>query len=191
MAIAALAIAASCPAAMAQIGSGWTQQACDDIAAFSAKWNIPVASTFRRQDIVDNRLPQYAGHLSLGMNPALAERLRMADVVLAVGTRISDVATDGYTLLAAPDPVQALIHFHPDAQEVGRVLRPDLGFAVSPVAAAASLAALVEPGERVWNGWTASARDAYLTFSEVPQRDPRSVVCAVDVGSDNTLKRFR
>jgi hypothetical protein len=60
------------------------------------------------------RLPQYAGHLSLGMNPALSERLRTADVIVAVGTRISDVPTDGYTRLAAPNPDQALIHFHPE-----------------------------------------------------------------------------
>ncbi len=162
-------------------GSGWTADACKDIAEFSAKWNFPVACTFRRQDIVDNRLAQYVGHLSLGMNPALAERLRTADVVLAVGTRISDVATDAYTLLAAPNPDQVLIHFHPDAQEVGRVFRPEIGLAISAGAAASSLAALAVPAARPWDGWTASARDAYLTFSCLPQRDSRST--GVDLAS--------
>lgn len=155
-------------------GSCWSDEAIRDITAFSARWNIPVACTFRRQDIVDNRLPQYAGHLSLGMNPALSERLRTADLVLAVGTRITDVATDGYTLLAAPNPEQTLIHFHPEASEVGRVFRPDLGFEVGVAAAAASLAALAAPAARPWDGWTVSARDAYLTFSELPSRDPRT-----------------
>ncbi len=162
-------------------GSGWTADACKDIAEFSAKWNFPVACTFRRQDIVDNRLAQYVGHLSLGMNPTLAERLRTADVVLAVGTRISDVATDAYTLLAAPNPDQVLIHFHPDAQEVGRVFRPEIGLAISAGAAASSLAALAVPAARAWDGWTASARDAYLTFSCLPQRDSRST--GVDLAS--------
>jgi len=155
-------------------GSGWGDDAIKDIADFSARWNIPVACTFRRQDIFDNRLPQYAGHLSLGMNPALSERLRTADVVLAVGTRITDVATDGYTLLAAPNPDQALIHFHPEAQEVGRVFRPDIGFEASVAAAASSLALLPAPEARAWDGWTASARDAYLKFSNLPPRDPRA-----------------
>lgn len=176
----ALLAAASKPFLMVG-GSGWTAQACKDISEFSAKWNIPVACTFRRQDIVDNRLAQYAGHLSLGMNPALAERLRTADVVLAVGTRISDVATDGYTLLAAPNPGQVLIHFHPEAQEVGRVFRPEIGFANSVAAAASSLAALELPAARTWDGWTASARDAYLTFSSLPPRDPRA--SGVDLAS--------
>lgn len=162
-------------------GSGWTADACRDIAEFSAKWNIPVASTFRRQDIVDNRQVQYMGHLSLGMNPALAERLGTADVVLAVSTRISDVATDGYTLMAAPNSCQKLIHFHPDAQEIGRVFRPEIGLAISPVVAAASLAALAAPEQIAWDGWTASARNAYLTFSSLSQPDPSST--GVDLAS--------
>ncbi|RYZ00635.1 MAG: thiamine pyrophosphate-binding protein [Comamonadaceae bacterium] len=148
-------------------GSGWSDAAVRDIASFAARWNVPVACTFRRQDIVDNRLPQYAGHLSLGMNPALAERLRTADLVLAVGTRITDVATDNYTLVTAPTPTQALVHFHPEAQEVGRVFRPDVGFEATVGAAAAALAALPAPSDRPWDGWTAAARDAYLTFSNV------------------------
>lgn len=155
-------------------GSGWTDEAVNDIAAFAVRWNLPVACTFRRQDIVDNRLPQYAGHLSLGMNSALSERLRSADVVLAVGTRITDVATDGYTLLAAPDPDQTLIHFHPEAQEVGRVFRPDLGFEVGAGPAASALARLAPPEARTWDAWTASARDAYQAFSQVPARHVRA-----------------
>jgi acetolactate synthase I/II/III large subunit len=152
-------------------GSGWSADAAGSIADFAKRWNIPVTCTFRRQDIVDNRLPQYAGHLSLGMHPALADRLRTADVVIAVGTRITDVASDGYTLLAAPNPEQVLIHFHAEAHEVGRVFRPDVGFEVGVPAAASSLAALPAPEARVWDGWTASARDAYLSFSDLPPRD--------------------
>lgn len=162
-------------------GSGWSDEAVKNIAGFAARWNIPVGCTFRRQDIVDNRLPQYAGHLSLGMNPALSEKLRSADVVMAVGTRITDVATDEYTLLAAPTPDQTLIHFHAEAQEVGRVFRPDLGFEVSVAAAASALAALPVPDSREWDGWTASARDAYLTFSKLPGRDARAI--GVDLAS--------
>ncbi len=162
-------------------GSGWNADAYKHIAEFAAKWNIPVACTFRRQDIVDNRVAQYAGHLSLGMNSALAERLRTADVVLAVGTRISDVATDSFTLMATPNPAQLLIHFHPEAQEVGRVFRPEIGFECSVAAAASALAALAEPPAGAWGGWTASARDSYLSFSNMPERDPRAV--GVDLAS--------
>jgi acetolactate synthase-1/2/3 large subunit len=156
-------------------GSGWSGEATRSIADFAGRWNIPVACTFRRQDLVDNRLPQYAGHLSLGMNPALAETLRTADVVIAVGTRITDVASDGYTLITAPNPGQSLIHFHPEALEVGRVFRPEMGFEISVAAAASSLAALAAPGVNPWDRWTASAREAYVLFSRLPQRDAKAV----------------
>jgi acetolactate synthase-1/2/3 large subunit len=162
-------------------GSGWSDDAIQDIADFATRWNIPVACTFRRQDLIDNRLPQYAGHLSLGMNPALRENLRTADVVIAVGTRITDVATDGYTLLTAPNPGKTLIHFHPEALEVGRVFRPDIGFEAGVPAAASSLAALAAPEARAWDGWTATARDAYLTFSQLPPRHPNAT--GVDLAS--------
>lgn len=168
-------------------GSRWSDEALRNLANFAARWNLPVACTFRRQDLFDNRLPQYAGHLSLGMNPALAERLRTADVVLAVGTRITDVASDGYTLISAPNPAQALIHFHPEAHEIGRVFRPELGFEVRVSAAAASLAALAAPETRPWDGWTRSLRDDLVSFSQVPPRDPRAT--GVDLAA--AMRRMR
>ncbi len=155
-------------------GSGWNDQALRNLGDFAARWNLPVTCTFRRQDLFDNRLPQYAGHLSLGMNPALAERVRTADVVLAVGTRITDVASDGYTLISAPNPEQVLIHFHPEALEVGRVFRPEMGFEVGVAEAAASLVLLAPPDVRAWDDWTRSARDDLLGFGELPPRNSQA-----------------
>ena len=108
------------------------------------------------------------------MNPALAERLRTADVVLAVGTRITDVASDSYTLILAPNPEQLLIHFRPEAHEVGRVFRPEMGFEAGVAAASASLVALAPPDARAWDLWTQSAREAFLGFGELPPRDSRA-----------------
>ena len=70
-----------------------------DVAAFCEAQRIPVAASFRCQDYVDNRSPAYAGHAGLGMDPALAARIRDADVLLAIGGRLSEITTDGYTLL--------------------------------------------------------------------------------------------
>jgi acetolactate synthase-1/2/3 large subunit len=75
-------------------GSGWTAEASGALARFASAWNLPVACSFRRQDAFDNRLPQYVGHLSLGMNPALKQAVADADVILALGTRLTDIATD-------------------------------------------------------------------------------------------------
>ncbi|WP_256856658.1 thiamine pyrophosphate-binding protein [Variovorax sp. KK3] len=161
-------------------GSGWSPASAESLARFAADWNLPVACTFRRQDVVDNRLPQYVGHLSLGMNPALADMVRRADLILALGTRITDIATDGYTLLEAPRPTQTLIHIHVEAAEIGRVFQPDMGIELPAPAAVAMLAALPPPERPAWNDWTASARDAFVRFGVPPQRSPDAT--GVDLG---------
>src|SRR5215467_8426040 len=68
-------------------GGGWSDAACRDIAQFAAANDLPACSSFRRQDIIDNRLPCFAGDLGTGAAPTLVARIREADLVLAVGAR--------------------------------------------------------------------------------------------------------
>lgn len=151
-------------------GGGWTEGASAALACFATQWNLPVACSFRRQDAFDNRLPQYVGHLSLGMNVALRDMLSNADLVLAVGSRLSDIATDGYTLINAPVPRQRLLHFHADAGEIGRVFRPEVGVQATATSAATALAALPAPIARPWNEWTRAGRAAQERFVQPPAR---------------------
>jgi acetolactate synthase-1/2/3 large subunit len=153
-------------------GSNWSAGAAADLAAFAAAWNLPVACAFRRQDIMDNRNDQYAGHMSLGINPRLAERVRQADLVLAVGTRLGDITTDGYTHLSVPHPAQRLVHIHADANELGRVYQPALAINAGVTNAAAILRRLRPTAHLAWNAWTSAARSDYLAFTEVPAVDP-------------------
>lgn len=153
-------------------GSNWSAQAAADLAAFAAAWNMPVACAFRRQDIMDNRNEQYAGHMSLGINPRLAERVRQADLVLAVGTRLGDITTDGYNHLSVPHPAQRLVHIHADANELGRVYQPALAINAGVTNAAAMLRRLRPTAHLAWNEWTSAARSDYLAFTEVPAVDP-------------------
>jgi acetolactate synthase-1/2/3 large subunit len=107
-------------------GGGWSEQAGRDVAAFAEASNIPVAASFRRQDYVDNASPAYAGPLTIGMDPKLAARVRDADVLLALGTRLGEIATQQYSLLEPPRPKQTLIHVHADPDELGRVYEADV-----------------------------------------------------------------
>jgi acetolactate synthase-1/2/3 large subunit len=153
-------------------GANWPAQAAADFKAFVQAWNLPVAASFRRQDLFDNRDAQYVGHLSLGMNPALAERVQTADVILAVGTRLGEINTAAYTLLEVPAPKQQLIHIHVDAAELGRVYRPTLAVQAAPAPAAAMLRALDAPaaaGSTPWAGWTEAAHAAHVAFSAAPK----------------------
>jgi acetolactate synthase-1/2/3 large subunit len=107
-------------------GAGWTSSASDDIRVFLEANDIPAGAAFRRQDTLDNDSPSYAGDVGIGLNPALAERVRDADLLLVVGPRLGEMTTSGYTLLDVPKPKQTLVHVHPGAEELGRVYQADL-----------------------------------------------------------------
>ncbi len=100
------------------------------LQAFAEKFQIPVALSWKNQDLFDNSSPLYAGHLGFKIPKTQVDLLKGADLILAAGTRLGDVATQGFTLPNAPDPDQTLIHVYPDAEKVGRVYRTEL-----PVAA--------------------------------------------------------
>ena len=107
-------------------GNGWDAAACAAMQRFAENWKLPVGCAFRFQDLFDNSHPQYAGDVGIAINPKLAERIRRADLVLAVGPRLGEMTTGGYTLLQPPRPAQKLIHMHAGAEELGRVYAADL-----------------------------------------------------------------
>jgi acetolactate synthase-1/2/3 large subunit len=147
-------------------GGPWDQRASAHLGAWAQACALPVGASFRRHDIVDNALPCYAGDVGLGINPRLAARIRDADLLIAVGTRLSEVETQGYTVPRAPVPEQTLVHVHPDPHELGRVYQPRLGIVsgLRSFAAAVDVAARVG-GER-WTEWAREARADYEAWSE-------------------------
>jgi acetolactate synthase I/II/III large subunit len=149
-------------------GSGWTGAARDEIADFARRFDLPVGTAFRRQDLIDNHDPRFVGDVGLGINPALAQRVRDADLVLAIGTRLSETTTQDYTLLAAPCPAQTLVHVHADAGELGRVYQPALPIQAGMPAFAAAAVALEPVDTRPWREWTAAARADYVATLAPP-----------------------
>jgi acetolactate synthase I/II/III large subunit len=127
-------------------GGGWTPQAAAALQRFAEAWYLPVCNTFRFQDCFDNRHPLYAGDVGLGINPALAKRVQSSDLLIALGPRLGESTTGGYTLIEAPVPAQRLVHIHADPEELGRVYQPALALCSSMNAAARSLEVLSPPG---------------------------------------------
>lgn len=155
-------------------GGGWSRQACDDIRGFVEANNLPVACTFRRQDLIDNRHPNYCGDVGIGINPALAKRVRDADLVVAVGPRLGEMTTSGYTLFDVPCPTQKLIHVHAGIEELGRVYEADL-MINSDMGEFAHLASVMPPVDSAaWRDWTHQARRDYEANIE-PQSSPGDV----------------
>ncbi len=143
-------------------GGGWTPQAAQALQRFAENWQLPVGNAFRFQDCFDNHHPQYAGDVGIAINPRLAARIRESDLVIALGPRLGEMTTSGYTLLQAPRPAQTLVHVHASAEELNRVYQADLAIHASMSAAARSLEVLTAPPQLPWGEWTAAAHADYL-----------------------------
>ncbi|PIE10793.1 MAG: thiamine pyrophosphate-binding protein [Rhodobacterales bacterium] len=152
-------------------GSQWSPEAARDLEAFASAWQLPVAASFRRQDRVDNRHPCYVGDLNVVSSPALAERVRQADLLIALGTRLGDISTGGYTMLDPARPPK-LIHIHPDADELGRVWRPAMAVQARPDDMIAALAKL--PARAGWPAQVQAGHAAYEAWRQ-PQQSPGAV----------------
>ena len=146
-------------------GSGWTDAGCRILTEFSQRNSLPVISSFRRQDLIDNRHENYCGHLGLGVDPALAKRVKAADLVVSIGSRLGENTTNGYTLLTPAVPQQKLVHVHPDPNELGRVYQPELAIACGLSDFAPALATLEISSKDKRSVWLKEARAAYLEFS--------------------------
>jgi acetolactate synthase-1/2/3 large subunit len=142
-------------------GPGWTAESLEGLERFAEAWELPVGCAFRFQDTFDNRHRLYAGDVGIGIAPALARRIREADLVLAIGVRLGEMTTGGYTLLEAPQPRQALVHLHPGAEELGRVYQPALAIPCAMAKLGPALAAL-RPAQPRTPALGAAARAAYI-----------------------------
>jgi acetolactate synthase-1/2/3 large subunit len=143
-------------------GGDWDATACADIRRFIESNNLPAACSFRRQDLLDNRHPNYCGDVGIGIAPALAERIRAADLILAIGPRLGEMTSSGYTLFDVPVPKQRLIHVHTGAEELGRVYRAELMINSGMPEFAAQAAALAPVDASRWQQWTQDVREGYL-----------------------------
>lgn len=157
-------------------GGGWTPQAAQALERFSENWKLPVGNAFRFQDTFDNHHPNYAGDVGIGLNPKLAQRIKESDLIIAIGPRLGEMTTQGYTLIKAPVADQKLVHFHASPEELNRVYRADLAILASMNAAARSLEVLTAPVSVPWEEWTASANADFLANQIPPAPNPSDLI---------------
>ncbi|MGI9482538.1 MAG: thiamine pyrophosphate-binding protein [Hyphomicrobiales bacterium] len=155
-------------------GSGWSQQAANELCAFAEKFRLPVAASLRCQDFMDNRSSSYIGDAGLGINPDLAETIKDTDLLLVLGARLGEMTTSGYTLVDIPSPKQRLVHVYPGPDELGRVYRPDIAINASVPSLLAHLNELPAPNAVPWSERTEKARASYESWLQ-PQETPGAV----------------
>ncbi len=142
-------------------GSRWDETAVQNLRAFSEKQGLPVACSFRRQQLFDHLHPNYAGDVGLGINPALKSRIEESDLVILLGARFSENPSQGYSLFNIPKARQKLVHIHPGPEELGRIYVPDLSINATPgtfLKAACDMAGAGEGGAHAahaaYQAWT-------------------------------------
>jgi acetolactate synthase-1/2/3 large subunit len=143
-------------------GGGWSDAAAADLRRFAEAAQLPVATSFRRQDVLDNGSDSYVGDFGTASEPGLTERLAESDLLLVIGARLGEMTTKGYTALRPPVTPQRILHIHADADEIGRVYAPDAGYVSTPGPLARALAAERWPEAPRWAGRTREMRAAWL-----------------------------
>src|SRR6476661_1382961 len=179
-------------------GSRWDADSHRKLSAFAHANALPVACAFRRQDLLDNRDPLYAGDVGIGIDPKLAARVRDADVLLVIGERLGEIPTSGYSLLDVPVPKQTLIHVHPGAGELGRVYQPAMAIASTPgaflsriddsAARSSTAAALATAAHDDYDAWRApravpGAVDLWRIVQWLDERLPADAVLTNGAGN--------
>jgi len=167
-------------------GSRWSEDAVAGVRRFAERFDLPVGCSLRRQMLFDHDHPNYAGDVGIGVNPALAQRIRQADVLLLIGGRMGEAPSSGYTLIESPEPLQKLIHVHSGAEELGRVYRPTLAINASPTLFVAALDDLAPPDRLEWSAETRAANAAFRAWST-----PTANVGPVQLGEVVTWLRGR
>ncbi|MEE9454618.1 MAG: thiamine pyrophosphate-binding protein [Paracoccaceae bacterium] len=168
-------------------GAGWNAEGRRDLRKFVEGNDLPVASAFRFQDILDNTSSSYIGDAGLGKTPALKAVVDRADVILALNIRFGENTTDGYTIFPVPQIGKPLIHSHASDRELGKIYQADMPVHAGPNALCAMLAELDLDGD--WQDWAAKTRKGYIDSMALPTRDNGVDMGAVVQHLQNTLPK--
>ena len=164
-------------------GNFWTKTSLNNIRIFAEANQLPVSCAFRYQHLFNNDHQNYAGDIGIGINPKLSERVKSTDLLIAVGSRLGEMTTGGYSLLDVPIPKQKLVHVYPGAEELGRVYLAELAIN-SGMDAFAKACVDMKPVNGSWAEETKRANTDYVTWNQ-----PTNVPGDVNMGEIMHLLR--
>jgi acetolactate synthase I/II/III large subunit len=153
-------------------GSRWSEKAVERLIRFAERFDLPVATTFRRQALFPATHPNFAGDGGLGMSAGLSKAIKEADLVLCIGDQLSEASTQSYTLLDIPGDGKRLIHVHPDPGELNRTYATGLPINASPEGFTAAVEGLQPPNTLRWREWTRAINQNAVAQSAQPTRSP-------------------
>ena len=158
-----------------------------DLQRLSEDWVLPINPTHRRPQLFDARHPNYGGYMGIRVPPDLMSEMKKADLIVALGERLTDTVSQSYSFPAAPQPQLPLVHIWPDPTEVGRVWRADLGMPCDPYEVIKGLLARQTPADaekrRFWVDGLHKIHLSLLEKTWEPTTDGinfAAVVCEID-----------
>ncbi len=151
-------------------GGSWTDSAIETFENFCLQASLPVVAGFRRQDAFHNDHPCYAGVLGTTIDAKLVKAVMDSDLIIAVGTRLGEMLTQGYTVITPPQPKQKLIHVYPDSSELNKVYKADLAIHSSVTEFAKAVSGLEIDGS-AWKDHTTALRSQYTDWTAIKSRD--------------------
>ncbi|WP_198023906.1 thiamine pyrophosphate-dependent enzyme [Chelativorans sp. J32] len=169
-------------------GSDWDEKAAADLAALAASLHLPVATAYRRRDMMDNDHPSYVGELGIAADRGLQEAVRRADLVFVLGMKLGEINTfggsafEGFSLLDVPVPKQVLIHVHPAAEELNRAYQASLSVCATPSAVVRALASSGLRPRAEWEVFRAelrAIREAFAKSGTCPGPVDLKEICAI------------
>jgi len=161
--------------------------ATDDLRRLAEEWVLPISPTHRRPQLFDARHPNYGGYMGIRVPPKLMGEMQKADLMVALGERMTDTVSQSYRFPKAPQPQLPFVHVWPDANEIGRVWHVELGLACPPVEVVRALLARGAPaGAEKRRPWVAGLHAIHRELLE-PVWEPApdgvnfaAIVCAVN-----------
>jgi len=158
-----------------------------NLQRLAENWMLPVSPTHRRPQLFDAQHPNYGGYMGIRVPRQLVDEMKKADLLVALGERITDSVSQSYSFPMAPDPQLPLVHVWPDANEIGRVFRPDLGIVAEPAAVIEALLARSTPTDadkrRGWVAGLNAIHNRLMTAEWEPTPDGVNFAAiAVEVG---------
>jgi acetolactate synthase-1/2/3 large subunit len=158
-----------------------------DLNRLAEEWVLPISPTHRRPQAFDATHPNFGGYMGIRVPPALIGEMKKADLMVALGERLTDSVSQSYSFPKAPQPQLPLVHVWPDPNEVGRVWRPDLGMPCSPHEVVKALlrrgAPADAPKRRGWVAGLNAIHNKLLAKEWEPTSDGvnfAAIVCEVD-----------
>ena len=151
-------------------GSGWSDVACSKFHKFINENNIPVATSFRRQDLFDHKNENFAGSFGTSVSPKLIDSTKNSDLIIVLGARLGEMTTQGYSIISPRDISKNIMHIHVDPNELNKVFNANVCINVGVNECCDKLEELTLDNSDRWKEWRNELNKNYLEDSK-PQKN--------------------